>query len=88
MAGDSSRFAFEDFSIDAVEQSAFRIHTILREIYQAIEVLRKLKTLSGVEPDLGTEGDSQSAQAKARGECYLDLELRFRDLAARCEGKR
>ncbi|RYP47129.1 hypothetical protein DL768_006772 [Monosporascus sp. mg162] len=90
LTGGLSGLGFGDFSMsDAEEQSAFRIHTMLREIHQATEVLSKLKTLAGVEPDPRTTVDgSRSTQAKARGECYADLEFRFRDLATRCERKR
>ncbi|KAI1457522.1 hypothetical protein F4805DRAFT_172408 [Annulohypoxylon moriforme] len=79
---------FGDFSIDAEEQSAFRTQTILKEIQQTTEVLGKLRTLAGVGPDSGSANGSQSAQGKARGDCYLDLEIRLRDLATRCARKR
>lgn len=77
---------FGDFSIDAEEQSAIRIQTVVREIHQATEVLGKLKTLASVEAQPGT-ADS-SAQGRSRRECFSDLEIRFRDLVAQCGRKR
>ncbi|KAI1394563.1 hypothetical protein F4819DRAFT_481150 [Hypoxylon fuscum] len=88
LTGGLSSLGFGDFSIDAEEQSAFRIQTILKETQQATEVLGRLKTLTGVGPDPGSVNYSQSAQGKARGDCYVDLEIRLRDLTTRCARKR
>lgn len=80
-------FGFEGFSIDAEEQSAFRTQTLLKEVRQATEALGSLKTLATVGPSSETQCGLESAQGKARGDCQVDLEHRFKDLALRCARK-
>ncbi|KAF3058431.1 hypothetical protein GL218_05724 [Daldinia childiae] len=82
-----SGFGFEGFSIDAEEQLAFRTQTLLKEVRQATEALGSLKTLATVGPSSETGGGPDSAQGKARGDCQVDLEHRFKDLAVRCARK-
>lgn len=81
----SSRLGFGDFSaIDLEEQSVMRIQSIVREVQQALEVVGQLRTLAAVGPDRAQLGiDADSLAGKARGDCYLDLELRFRNLLIR-----
>lgn len=88
LTGDLSGLGFGGFSIDAEEQSAFRTQTIRKEIQQSIEVVGRLRALAGVGADPYLANSSQSAPSKAERDCYLDLEIRLRDLAPRCIGKR
>lgn len=81
-------FGFGDFSaIDVEEQAVLRTQSVLREVQQASEVLGKLKALATVGPDVngaqGATGPDPVRGGEARGNCYLDLELRLRDLAMR-----
>ncbi|KAI0542842.1 hypothetical protein GGR58DRAFT_449815 [Xylaria digitata] len=74
---------FGDFTIDAEEQSAFRIQTILKEVYQAMEALSKLRTLAT--GAVGTQNSSDSGNTNQRGDYCLDLELRFKELRDRIQ---
>ncbi|KAI0401582.1 hypothetical protein F4802DRAFT_422397 [Xylaria palmicola] len=84
LAGVSFGIGFGDITMDAEEQSAFRMQTILREVQQAAEVLVKLRALATGGSDRNASGAQQGVVAQ--GDHYLDLELRFKDLAARFRG--
>ncbi|KAI0549794.1 hypothetical protein F4679DRAFT_255896 [Xylaria curta] len=83
LSGGSLGIGFGDYTIDAEEQSAFRLQTILKEVNQAIEALNKLRALAaGVTShsrSLGPEGTNQ------RGDYCLDLELGFKELRQRIQ---
>ncbi|KAI0470478.1 hypothetical protein GGR56DRAFT_146899 [Xylariaceae sp. FL0804] len=79
LTGGTTGLGFGDFFTDAEEQSAIRNQTTLRETQRATEVLGKLKTLAGITPDAEPSSGAGSLQGKARGNCYHDLEARFRD---------
>ncbi|KAF2276643.1 uncharacterized protein EI97DRAFT_432887 [Westerdykella ornata] len=70
-----------DFGIDAEEQKAWRSQMVLKEVRQASEVLRSMKTLAG----MGSKPTSQSGtpQGRSREQCFVDLELRLTELAGR-----
>lgn len=76
-----SQLGFGDFSMDPEEQMTWRLQMILKEVNHALDVLKKMKSLSGIGPDDGATRDSEVASS--RENCYLDLELRFQDLSAR-----
>jgi len=74
-----------DLCMDPEEQSAWSAQIILKESNQAAEVVRKIKALASVGPNLaGTD----SSLGKARELCYIDLEMRFKDLANRIANRR
>jgi hypothetical protein len=76
----------EDFGMDPEEQSEWRLQIILKEVNHATEVLKKMKSLAGVGPDVNESlGDEAST---SREGCHLDLENRFQDLSSRISGFR
>ncbi|KAI0382177.1 hypothetical protein F5Y04DRAFT_50310 [Hypomontagnella monticulosa] len=81
-------FEYEGVSVDVEEQSVLRKQTLLKEVKQATEVLGMLTILATAGPNSEPGIGPVSAQGKAGGECQIDLECRFKDLALRCGGKR
>ncbi|KAF2973010.1 hypothetical protein GQX73_g497 [Xylaria multiplex] len=82
-SGGSLGIGFGDSTIDAEEQSAFRIQTILKEVNQAVETLGKLRALA-----TGTTGHLNSSDCEDinRGNDHcLDLELGFKELRQRIQ---
>jgi hypothetical protein len=71
---------FGDFSMDPEEQMTWRLQMILKEVNHTLDVLKKMKSLSGIGPDDGAPRDGEVASS--REICYLDLELRFHNLSA------
>lgn len=84
LTGTSTGLGFGDYAIDEEEQTALRVQTILKEINQAVEVLRKIKVLAGMGPENDQSAGSDSAQGQARQCCYDDLEVRFENLRLQC----
>lgn len=83
LAVGSSRLGLGDFSaIDLEEQSVMRIQSIVREAQQALEIVGQLRALAAVGPDQARlDAGADSSTGRARGDCYLDLEFRFRNLS-------
>jgi hypothetical protein len=75
-----SQLGFGDFNMDPEEQMTWRLQMILKEVNHALDLLKKMKSLSGIGSDNGASRDSEVASS--REDCYLDLELRFQDLSA------
>jgi hypothetical protein len=74
------RLAFGDFGMDPEDQLAWQLQTVSREVNHAIEVIRKLKSLSGIGPeDESRRGDDIG---NSREGCYLDLEMRYSALSS------
>ncbi|OCL06607.1 hypothetical protein AOQ84DRAFT_223642 [Glonium stellatum] len=85
----SSGLGYSDFCMDAEEQSAWRSRVMLKEMNQASEVVQKIKTLAGVGPDpSGTSTPLVGKAREFREHCYIDLELRLKDLATRITRQR
>ncbi|KAJ3577061.1 hypothetical protein NPX13_g3503 [Xylaria arbuscula] len=77
-SGGSLGIGFGDYTIDAEEQSAFRIQTILKEVNQAMEALTKLRALAaGATSHRCSSGSEDTNQ---RSDYCLDLELGFKEL--------
>ncbi|KAI1823898.1 hypothetical protein F4861DRAFT_531267 [Xylaria intraflava] len=82
-SGEPIGIGFGDFTIDAEEQSAFRIQTILKEVHHAMETLGKLRALA-----TGTSSSvngSESGDVNQHSDHCLDLELRFKELRDRIQ---
>ncbi|CAJ2504447.1 Uu.00g118410.m01.CDS01 [Anthostomella pinea] len=83
LSGVTSGLGFGDFSMDAQEQSAFRMQAILKEVQHANEILGRIRALAGAGTTSDANGTSGSGQGQARGDCFLDLDVRFHELVAR-----
>lgn len=75
-----------DFGIDVEEQNAWRSQMLLKEVRQASEVLRRLKTLAYLGPEVSAASAAQGS--RGREQCFVDLELRLTDLAGRIARRR
>ncbi|KAH8197407.1 hypothetical protein TruAng_008430 [Truncatella angustata] len=80
-----SIFTFGDFSVDAEEQSAFRVQRMLKEVRQGTETINKLRSLAGAELSPSGLTYLVAGQRLEAGDYYSDLEMRFRTLANRLE---
>lgn len=67
------------------EQSAWQTHTILKEIEQVLEIVRKMKVLAGIRLDPESEGPAQSSKMC---ECFFsDLQYRLTELDSKVRGR-
>ncbi|KAI1421988.1 hypothetical protein F5Y12DRAFT_717852 [Xylaria sp. FL1777] len=82
LIGGSIGLGFGVFSMDVEAQSSYRSQAILKEIYQAMEIVNNLKTIAslGVVSASTSSNGANTAHGMAPADCYLDLELQLKGL--------